>query len=172
MGDVEYFWKVRRARRHGDVEFLVEALNDDIEGYIAAEYLAEIGAVSAIPAIIPLLEAADPYQRASAAMALGKLNGVVACERIMELAEQDDVPWVRSCAITGLGALSCDNGPLLVRALEDADCRVRGAAVNALMDVGQPDAIPTLRAGRKRERWFYSRRAYSKAIRRIKRRAR
>lgn len=170
MPDVEIFWKVRRARRERDVETLVAALQDETEASLAADYLGQIGATSAIPALIPLLEASDPHQRASAALALGKLNASAACPRIREIAEQDETPWVRSCAISALGSLSCDTADLLVRALEDADLRVRGAAVTVLGESGQPDAIPALLAARRRDHWF-AYRSYNKAIRQIKRRA-
>jgi HEAT repeat protein len=166
----ELFWRLRRARSEGDVETLQAALNDEIEAHLAAQYLAEIGAVSAVPALIPLLAAADPHQRAAGALALGDLNGLVACQRIMEIAQQDEVAWVRSCAIEAAGRLSCDGGPLFIRALGDADFRVRGAAAEVLIDVGRLDALPALRIASKRVPWL-SRGVYRKAIRQIKRRA-
>jgi HEAT repeat protein len=167
---VDYL-KVLRARRDCDVETLIAALEDETDASLAADYLGEIGAVSAIPALVPLLEATDPHQRASAVVALGALKASTAGPRIMEIAEQDEVPWVRACAIGALEDLSCDSARLLLRALNDADIRVRRTAVVVLMNAGQPDAISALRAARKAEHRF-SRRIYSKAIRRLERRSR
>jgi hypothetical protein len=168
--DVDYL-RILRARVDGDVETLIAALGDEIDASLAADFLGKLGAVSAIPALVPLLEATDPHQRASAVVALGTLNASIACERIMEIAEQDEVPWVRGWAIGALDNLSCDSEHLLLRALNDADIRVRRTAVVGLMNAGQPDAIPALRAARKAEHWF-SRGIYRKAIRRLNRRSR
>ena len=170
MADPELGWKVRRARREGDVETLVAALQDETEASMAADFLGEMGASSAIPALIPLMEAANPYQRASAVLSLEKLNAVNTCPWIMQIAEQDDVPWVRACATQALSGLPCDAQELLVRALDDSDIRVRRVAVEALMKAGKSNAVSALVAARKREHWF-SRRIYSKAIRRLKRRS-
>jgi HEAT repeat protein len=87
----------------------------------------------------------------------------------MDIAETDEVPWVRAWATQAVGRLACDGEQLLVRALKDSDIRVRRVAVEALTNIGRPGVIPDLRIARKREHWF-SRRIYSKAIRRIKRR--
>lgn len=168
--DIDYF-RIPRARIDGDVETLIAALDDEINASLAADSLGKIGAVSAIPALVQLLERTDPQQRASAVLALAMLDASTACPKIMEMAEQDTVPWVRAWATQALGDLPCDGGQLLIRALDDADIRVRRTAVTVLMNAGQPDAIPALRAARKRERLF-SRRIYSKAIRRLKRRSR
>jgi HEAT repeat protein len=169
--DVEMAWKVRRARRDGDIETLVAALQDKTEASMAADFLGDIGAVSAIPALVPLLESTDSHQRAAAALSLGKLKASDACPRIMEIAEQDEVPWVRCCATLALGDLPCDSGELLLRVLGDADIRVRRAAATVLMASGQVDAISALNAARKLEHWF-SRGIYRKATRRIERRSR
>lgn len=163
--------RIPRARLDGDVETLIAALDDEIDASLAASFLGKIGAVSAIPALLPLLEAANPQHRASAARALATLNASTACPRIVEIAEQDDVPWVRACATEAVGDLSCDSGQLLFRALEDPDIRVRRTAVIVLMNAGQVEAISALRAARKAEHWF-SRGIYHKAIRRLKRRSR
>jgi HEAT repeat protein len=170
-GDLEVHRKLRRARREGDVETLIALLDDEIEGSLAATYLGDLGAVAAIPALAALMEATDPHKRASAVLALGKLDASDACPRIAKIAEQDEVPWVRACATQALGALPCDSGGLFIRALADSDIRVRRVAVVALMDTGRPAAIPELRAARKREHW-YSRGIYRKAIRRLKRQSR
>jgi HEAT repeat protein len=169
--DLEVFRRVRRARKEGDAETLMAALDDEIEAKLAAKYLADIGATVAIPALTALLEAADPHLRAAAALSLGRLGAETACPRLMTMAEQDGVPWVRSCATTALGDLPCDSGDLFVRALDDSDIRVRRVAVIALMETGTPEAIPVLRVARRRERWR-SRLIYGKAIRRLKRSAR
>jgi HEAT repeat protein len=71
----------------------------------------------------------------------------------------------------GLRRVSCDSEHLLLRALNDADIRVRRTTVVGLMNAGQADAIPALRAARKAEHWF-SRGIYRKAIRRLNRRSR
>jgi HEAT repeat protein len=171
MPSEELAWKVIEARRSGDVETLVAALQDETEASIAADSLGDLGAISAIPAILPLLDATNPNQRASAVIALGKLDASVACERVMEIAQDDEVAWVRAWAIEALARMSCDSESLLVHALQDPDIRVRRVTAEALMKAGKTDAIPALQAARKREYWF-SRGTYRKAIRRIKRRAR
>jgi hypothetical protein len=168
--DVDYL-RVLRARVDGDVEILIAALEDENEASVAASSLGKLGAVSAIPALVALLEAADPQQRASAVIALGTLDASIACPRIMEIAEEDEVPWVRAWATQAVGRLSCGSHQLLVRALKDSDIRVRRVAVEELMNVGEPGAIPALRTARETEHWF-SRGIYRKAIRRIRRRAR
>jgi HEAT repeat protein len=169
--DLELSRRVRRARKERDADTLIAALDDEIEATVAARYLGEIGAIAAIPALTALLDAANPQHRAQAALALGTLKGEAACARIMRMAEQDDVPWVRACATEAVGHLRCDGGELLLRALDDSDIRVRRIAVVALMESGHADAIPVLRAARRREHW-YSRMLYGKAIRRLKRAAR
>lgn len=168
--DVDHL-RILRARLNGDVETLIAALEDEIDASLAARFLGKIGAVSAIPALAPLLEATDPHHRASAVGALATLNDSTACPRIMETAEQDDVSWVRACAVEAVGELSCDSGQLPLRALGDPDIGVRRAAVVVLMDAGRSDAIPALQVARKAERWL-ARGIYRKAIRRLKRRAR
>lgn len=57
--DVDYL-KIPRARIERDVETLIAALGDEIEASLAAISLGKLGAVSAIPALVPLLEARDP----------------------------------------------------------------------------------------------------------------
>jgi HEAT repeat protein len=163
--------RVQVAWRERDVDTLVSALGDEVEASLAVSYLGRMGAVSAVPAILPLLSADDPHQRAGAATALGQLDASVACPRLAELARSDEVPWVRSCATEAVGRLSCgDAGTLLLDALADPDIRVRRIAVVSLMDKGHHEAIPQLRTARRREHW-YSKRIYSKAIRRLKRHA-
>src|SRR5437868_2834684 len=98
----EFFQKVRAARRAGDTAFLIEALDSPIEASLAAGYLGELGAVEAIPSLLPLLASPNPHDRASAATALGQLGAAAASPLLGELAERDPVPWVRSWA---LGAL-------------------------------------------------------------------
>jgi HEAT repeat protein len=167
--DVDHL-RILRARRDGDVDTLIAALEDEIDASLAATFLGKIGAVSAIPTLAPLLEAANPHHRASAVGALAMLDDASACPRIMEIAERDEVPWVRACATAAVGELSCDGGQVLQRALGDPDVRVRRTAVVVLMNTGQSDAIPALRVARKAEHWF-SRGIYRKAICRLKRRS-
>jgi len=161
--------RVQQAKRDGDVETLVEALQDDVEGHLAARYLGDLRAVAAIPALMPLLNSGDPHQRASSARALGLMDASISCSRLSEVARTDAVPWVRACATEAVGRLS-DHGrvDLLVEALDDKDIRVRRVAVVGLMNAGRPESIPALREARKREH-VYSRRIYSKAIRRLNR---
>lgn len=168
--DVDYL-RILRARIDGDVETLIAALDDEIDASLAASFLGKLGAVSAVPALVSLLEATDPQQRTSAVVALGTLGASTACPRIMELAEQDEVPDVRSCATQAVGRLKCGSEQFFVRALHDDDRWVRSAAAEALMHAGGPDAIPALQAAGKRVNWFF-RGIYRKAIRRIRRRAR
>jgi HEAT repeat protein len=168
--DVDYL-RILRARVDGDVETLIAALEDEIDASLAASFLGKLGAVSAIPALVSLLEATDPQQRTSAVVALGTLNALTACPRIMKLAEQDEVPEVRSCATQAVGRLTCGSEQFFVRALDDDDRWVRAAAAEALVHAGGPDAIPALQAAGQRVNWFF-RGIYRKAIRRIRGRAR
>jgi hypothetical protein len=79
---------VVRARLEGDEATLIAALDDEIEASQAAVYLGEIGAVSAIPALVPLLEVPDPRRRASAVGALATLSALNAYPKIMKIAER------------------------------------------------------------------------------------
>jgi HEAT repeat protein len=171
MPDEELAWRVIEARRNGDVDTLIEALQDETQASIATDILGDLGVVSAISAIVPLLDATNPQQRAAAVRALAKLEASIACPRIMEIATTDEVPWVRAWATQAVGRLPCESEQLLVRALEDSDIRVRRVAVEELTVTGTQNVIPALESARKREHWF-ARRLYLKAVRRIRRRAR
>jgi HEAT repeat protein len=161
---------VRRARRTGDTAFLVATLPDEIEGPLAAKYLGDMGDTSVGPALLPLLDSANPHARAPAARSLGQLNVAAAVPRLTELAEHDEVPWVRSWATQSLALISgSQSSAVLIGRLDDRDWRVRAVAVRGLHNFGDEQAVSELQSAKRRERW-YRRRVYAKAIRQILRR--
>jgi HEAT repeat protein len=161
---------VRRARRTGDVAFLVAALPDEIEGPLAAKYLGDLGDPSVGPDLLPLLYSKNPLARAHAATSVAQLKVARAVPRLTELAEQDEVPWVRSWATRSLALLAGpQSSTVLLGRLNDRDWRVRQEAVRGLQDFGDESVVAALRLGKRRERW-YLRRAYTKAIRQVQQR--
>ena len=136
---------------------------------MAAQFLGRIGATSAVPALMPLLDSDDPDRRAAAAMALGQLDAHDAADDLERLALGDPVGWVRSNAVEALRRLSAyDAGPVALQGLRDAHWGVRRVSAMTLTDSRQVGAIDALREAKQMEPW-YARGIYRKAIRRLSR---
>jgi HEAT repeat protein len=164
----ERFLRVREAKAQADTKYLVEALRDPDNRSAAAEYLADLGAIEAIPPLMRLLDVADPYVRAAAAQALGRLGAWEALPRLREIAA-DDQDFVRSWAIGAIGDIGDpEDVDLLISLLADPSMRVRAAAALALGLFRDPKAAEPLRAARARLRrspleWCLYRRLYKRA---------
>ena len=87
--------------------------------------------------------------RATAADALGELGGPNAAKLLLEVANSNDGPWVRSRVFTALGNFKDDAtvaAKLISVAKEDSSYRARAAALQALGRLKAPSALGTLEA--------------------------
>ena len=66
--------RARRAKLSGDSTYVVAALQDPVTRGLAAKYVAAMGATEAVPDLVRMLGAHEPYPRSAAAAALGKLQ--------------------------------------------------------------------------------------------------
>ena len=159
----------------GDTGALIKALADPDVRSLAARWLADAGEKAAIPGLMRLLDADDPPVRMVAAESLGKLKASEAAERLLELAESDPAPSVRSWAIYVVGQLAAAGElggraivPLLISFLDDPEWKVRNGASAALSLIADPRALRPLREAFRRERGFknryLTRRGYRTAI--------
>jgi HEAT repeat protein len=130
-------------------EALVGALSDP-DGSVRAAAADALGRLGRAETVGPLAEALargkTEAERAAAARALGLLGKESALWALMKAL--DDPSWaVRGEAAMAAGRIgSWKAGARLVSALRDADPRVRGAASLGLAYLGDPRAIPPLRA--------------------------
>jgi HEAT repeats len=99
----DWYTPVWRARRDGDANFLIGALNDRDHRSVAAMFLGQLHAVGAAPAIVPLLDASDRVTRASAIRALAALECRDFDERLRTIARNDPSEMVRRWAVDALG---------------------------------------------------------------------
>jgi len=87
--------------------------------------------------------------RATAADALGELGGPNAAKLLLEAANSNDGPWVRSRVFTALGNFKDDAtvpAKLNSVAKEDSSYRARAAALQGLARLKAPNALATLEA--------------------------
>ncbi len=135
----EQFLRVRKAKAHADTQYLIEALRDPDNRSTAAGYLADLGALEAIPPLVRLLDAADPHVRAAAAEALGRLGGLEALPRLREIAG-DDEDFVRSWAIGAIGRIGDPQDvDVLIPLLADSSMRVRaGRTAGTRQEIPEP----------------------------------
>ena len=87
--------------------------------------------------------------RATAADALGQLDGVSASKLLLAAVDSHDVPWVRARVVSALGNIKADavvTAKLNAIAKQDDSYRARGAALQALGRLKGPDAFATLEA--------------------------
>jgi HEAT repeat protein len=156
------------AREQDDRRFLIRALSDPEHRRAAARFLADLGAIEAIPEIERLLDASDAGVRRTASRTLGQLRAVAALPKLREVAADDVDPVTRSWAIAALGAIGGEHavGDIAVF-LNDPDWFVRRAAAFSLGVLGAAEGLPILARARKKERWTH-RREFRKAARRIK----
>lgn len=165
-------FKLRRARKEGNVKFLLQALDDPIEGWTAADYLADLGATEAIDRLGAMLAADEPEHRAAAARALGRLRASSYAGTLRAVATEDPSAMVRAHALHAIGDMQVDTPERLYeQALQDRDWRVRGVAIKHLGEVGGVSDISKLKEARCRDGWI-NRGAYQRAIRTIRSRHR
>lgn len=156
------------ARERRDIDYLLDVLRDPEHRFMAAQYLGELGAKEAVPALTRLLLAGHNGTRSSAAEALGKIGADEVVPDLVDVACNDESVVTRTFAITALGRSGGERalGPLC-ELLSDENILVRQSAARALGNLGHPDAIDPLLFASARERW-YSRGIHKKAIRKIR----
>lgn len=167
----ELHWKLREARKAGDVATLIEGLDDPVEGWFAARFLGDAGATDAVPELLRHLDSPDPEVRAEVVKSLGKLGASDALPQIERAAENDEMPSVRMRAVEAAAELMPPERvrPLLHAALNDPGWGVRFAAAHTLGQIGDRSDLDALRAARRAEAWW-RRGVYRKATRAIQRR--
>ncbi len=133
-------------REKSAVRALVAATRDRSINYIAAISLGEIGDASAIPALREMV-AVFPEQRVFAGYGLAALGAQDGFDILENVALSDPV-WVQRRQAVGLLGKTMDRRavPILVRTLKDAHPNVRVSTVRSLAEVGDPVALPALRA--------------------------
>jgi len=135
------------------VELLVAGLSDG-DASVRAAALAALGRrrdPSAAPAVAEMLTDPQPLVRLAAVRAVALLDGVLAGEKLSEIAASDPEEAVRQAVADALGELGL---PLAVDALQamlgDAAAGVRDRASEALALMGTPPAIEALVGGLRR----------------------
>jgi hypothetical protein len=137
------------AQRRGDTEYLIEALRREHDvSTLPAKWLAERGVTEAIPALVELLDVANPRARCSAISALEKLGPPLEAKpRLVEMARTDDDRYVRGWAAPILG--DYDGGEeitgLLLSLLDDSDWFVSSGAATGLGRHGDVVALGPLK---------------------------
>ncbi len=137
-------------------DFLIHALLPDEDPRVRTAALEGVGRIEAAlvrdglepdpeteAALAAHLTAADPFERASAARALGRL-GVLGPEvRAAALADTDSAPWFRLAALRSLTARGGPEAAEAARAhLGDAAWPVRAEAHRFLRSIGEPLEAP------------------------------
>lgn len=153
------------AREEEDVDYLIGALRDPDYRQVAARFLGKLGATEATQPLVPLLDARDPQVRCSAARALGELGAQAMLPRLIEIAEHDPEPWVRSrpcsawatsrrsCRCSCAGSGSPSGGPAI--------------AAYALGELRDERAAEPLKRARRQESWL-KRERYSEALYKVR----
>jgi HEAT repeat protein len=158
------------AGREENIGALIDGLRDPDYRHFAARKLARLGRREAIPALAPLLSAADSNTRIAAVRALGDLSAEEFTPRLLEIAESDSESLVRCWAIAALGQMRDPQVlPYLTETLGDGDRDIRKAAALALGELGDHRALADLRKAKRREAVRH-RAPYRRALRRLKNR--
>ncbi len=111
-----------------------------------AEALGRLRHQTAWPRLTALLEDSSIWVRRAAIRALGHIGDSGAVDPLTKCLT-DESPLVRRSATYALGAMRARQaGPSLVPALDDPDPEVRRNAAWALGRIGDPVALPKLRA--------------------------
>jgi len=133
-------------RERSAVPALIAATRDKSINYMAAISLGEIGDTSAIPALREMA-AAFPEESAFAGYGLAALGAPDGFDLLEGVALSDPV-WVqRRHAVELLGKTMDRRAvPILLRTLKDVHPNVRVSTVQSLAEIGDPAALPALRA--------------------------
>lgn len=91
----------------------------------------------------PLLDSSDELLRCQAVSILGRLGGS-RVDSVLAFALKDESVEVRRAAVSGLGATSSRQLPVVTMALADEDAQVRRLAAEALGRSGAPEALEPL----------------------------
>lgn len=144
--------QIRAAYRAGDTALLAAALRDPDHRRMAVRYLANLGADDAGPEILRLLAASDPRVRRAAVRALGTLRYAPAMDRLLEAIGTDEDRATREWALVAVGDLGGARAyAALAPMLEAPQVTTRRAAAIALGRLGDPAAIPLIKAASHRE---------------------
>lgn len=162
-----FLLELPRARREGDVNALVAALEVPKLAPRATRYLIQLGATVAFPEIAKLLQSNDPACRAQAARAVGAFGDPSWRDQLEALSRPDPDPRVRSWALHSLATLLGSAArPSVSAALKDYDWRVRMSAAVALGNIGDPSDRIELENAKSVEP-FWRRKRYRVAIRQL-----
>ena len=179
--DEDRYRELVAAERRGDTQRLLEALRDPEKRWWAARSVGNLGLREAVPHLMRLLDASDPDIRCVAIQSLAKLRAEEAADRLMAIAVEDEMDWVRSWAIDAVANLGAagqlaerDIVSLLSDYLHDPSWKVRASAAHGLGVLGDPRALEPLFQAWGRERGiknrYLTRRAYKTAIRGVRQR--
>jgi HEAT repeat protein len=133
-------------REQSAVPALVAATRDKSINYVAAISLGEIGDARSIPALREMATA-FPEERVFAGYGLAALGAPDGFD-ILEDVALSDPQWVqRRHAVELLGKTADRRAvPILLRVLKDEHPNVRVSTVRSLAEIGDPAALPALRA--------------------------
>jgi HEAT repeat protein len=139
---------------------------------LPAKWLADQGVTQAVPALIEMLDAADPHARWAAIAALERLGPPPQAKvLLMQMALEDPDRYVRGWASAALGCY--DGGDevtqLLISILDDPDWHVSQGAAIALGRRGDLVALDPLKARLRQLRrspvqWYLHRLPFKEAI--------
>jgi HEAT repeat protein len=102
------------AGKRADVDFLINALGDVDMRMSAASWLGDLGAPSAVPALVRNLRVRNDLDRNSAVIALRKIGDPSAVPRLLELAQEDEAVGVRATAVDAVATLGDARGIALL----------------------------------------------------------
>jgi hypothetical protein len=103
QGEDGWVVELWRARQEGDVARLRAALREPRRGWLAATFLAQLGASDGADDIAVLLNAPDRMTRVSSARALGQLDAHGYDEQLRCLAQSDESEMVRRWTARAVG---------------------------------------------------------------------
>lgn len=131
------------------LDLLIQAIKEDSFGVKPIRALGYMGDKRAIPAMFSLLN--DKEYRAFVAEQMGRIGGDEAIDTLIDIVKNDKDSFVRYCASNGL-AFSEDEKAYqflisrkMVRPLAEAARLGQIKALNALKEIGTPEAIEKLR---------------------------